>query len=142
MNRHMQQPRQSHVLSVVERGWRGARECSIALSARAVPVTHLIKGSLKADLRAMIRPYPGVELISVPRAMFRAWLWGLLVWGTMLGRVRWVLVDHERTLREVAWWCRVCGLTLVFIQETAQGYDLKRPDGERISLQALIGETR
>lgn len=142
MNHRRRQARPSGVLSVVERGWRGARECSIALSARAVPVTHLIKGSLQADLRAMIHPYPGVRLVSVPRAAFRAWLWGLLVWGTMWGRLKWVLVDHERTLREVAWWCRVCGLTPVFIQETGQGYDLRRPDGGPLSLQTLIGETR
>jgi len=139
---HHRRPHASEVLSVVERGWRGARECSITLSARAVPVTHLIKGSLKADLRAMIRPYPGVQLVSVPRAAFRAWLWGLLVWGTVRGRLKWVLVDHERTLREVAWWCRVCGLTPVFIQETGPGYDLRRPDGGRLSLANLIGETR
>jgi hypothetical protein len=139
---HRRRPHAPEALSVVERGWRGARECSITLSARAVPVTHLIKGSLKADLRAMIRPYPGVRLVSVPRIAFRAWLWALLVWGTMWGRLRWVLIDHERTLKEVAWWCRMCGLTSVFIQETGQGYDLRRPDGERLSVQALIGETR
>lgn len=130
------------MLSVVERGWRGARECSITLSARAVPVTHLIKGSLKTNLRAMIRPYPGVRLVCVPRIAFRAWLWGMLVWGTMLRRVKWVLVDHERTLREVAWWCRVCGVTPVFIQETAEGYDLRHPDSGPLSLETLIGEAR
>jgi hypothetical protein len=142
MRDRRQQPHASAVLSVVERGWRGVRECSIALSAQAVPVTHLIKGRLGADVRAMIRPYPGVRLVSVPRIAFRAWLWGLLAWGTIWGRLRWVLVDHERTLREVAWWCRVCGVTPVFIQETDQGYDLRRSDGERLSLQALIGGTR
>ncbi len=141
MSHRRRQPQASEVLSVVERGWRGARECSITLSARAVPVTHLIKGYLKADLRAMIRSYQGVQLVSVPRAAFRVWLWGLLVWGTMVGRLKWVLVDHERTLREVAWWCRVFGATPVFIQETDQGYDLKSPDGGQLSLQALIADT-
>ena len=122
---HRRRPPASEVLCVVERGWRGARECSITLSARAVPVTHLIKGSLKTNLRAMIRPYPGVRLVSVPRLAFRAWLWGLLAWGTMWGRLRWVLVDHERTLREVAWWCHLFGLRLVLVHETEMGYALE-----------------
>ena len=105
-----------------------------------MPVTHLIKGRLEADVRAMIRPYPGVRLISVSRPAFRAWLWSLLMWGTVWGRLKWVLIDHERTLREIAWWCRACGVTPVFIQETAQGYDLRRPDGQRLAVQALAGK--
>jgi len=112
------------VLSVVERGWRGARECSLVLSTVGVPVTHLIKGFLNAELREMIRPYPGIRMISVPRPLFRLWLWWTLCWQTTTGRLRWVLLDHERTLREISWWCRRFGLTSVAVHETHQGYEL------------------
>ena len=49
-----QRRRDPGVLSLVERGWFGARTCSLSLNAMEIPVTHLIKGSLNADLRAMI----------------------------------------------------------------------------------------
>jgi len=116
--------RRGEVLSVVERGWRGARECSLILSRMGIPVTHVIKGYLNAELRAMIQPYPGVRLVSVPRVVFRTWLWWLLVWRTLTGRLQWLLVDHDRTRREISWWCRAFGLTLVSIRETDHRYEL------------------
>jgi hypothetical protein len=90
----------------------------------AVQVTHLIKGSLSGELRAMIRPLPHVRIVSVPRTVFRIRLWGTLVWRTAMGRLRWLLSDHERTLREVSWWCRRFGVMLVSIHETEHGYEL------------------
>ena len=112
------------VLSVVERGWRGARECSLTLDAMAIPVTHLIKGYLTAELRAMIHPYPLIRIVSVPRPLFRVGLWWALARQTLTRRLRWVLVDHERTLREISWWCRLWGVALVTIHERDDGYEL------------------
>ena len=89
------------VLSVVERGWRGARQCSLALDAMAIPVTHLIKGYLTPELRAMVRPYPHIRLVSVPRVLFRVWLWPIVLWQTATGRLRWMHIDHERTFKGV-----------------------------------------
>ncbi len=114
----------SDVLSVVEQGWRGARECSLILRTRGIAVTHLVKGSLSAEVLAMIHPDSLIRIIDVPRATFRARLWALLVWRTMTKRVRWVLVDKERTLRELGGWCRWFGLTPVFIRETTEGFEL------------------
>ena len=125
------------VLSVVERGWHGARECSLALDAMAIPVTHLIKGYLNAGLRTMIRPYPHIRIVSVPRVLFRIWLWRLVLWQTLTGHLRWILIDHERTLREVAWWCRIFRLTPVVIRETEQGYELW-VGGRRMSFSSLF----
>ncbi|MBI3088495.1 MAG: hypothetical protein HYY91_06425 [Candidatus Omnitrophica bacterium] len=129
--------RRREVLSVVERDWRGARECSLTLNAMAVPVTHLIKGSLSRDVRAMIRPYPLIRLVSAPRMVFRVWLWWAVVRRTVLGRVRWVLLDQERTLRELAWWCRLWRVTPVLIQDTARGYTLA-VQGRPVSLGDLV----
>lgn len=109
---------------MVERGWRGARECSLALDVRGVHVTHLIKGALEPEVLAMIRPRPHIRVVAVPRWWFRAWLWGLLIVGSVRGRWAAVLVDHERTGREIAWWCRRWGVGLARIHETAEGYDL------------------
>ncbi len=130
--------RRREVLSLVERGWRGARECSLTLNAMAIPVTHLIKGRLTREVQAMIQPYPGVRIISVPRLAFRLWLWGILLWGTVGGQLHWLLVDHERTLHEVGWWCRAFGFTLVTIRQTDQGYTLHR-GAEECSLASVFG---
>ena len=125
------------VLSVVERGWFGARQCSLALDAMAIPVTHLIKGYLAPEIRAMIRTYPHIHIVSVPRLLFRAWLWTIMLWQTATGRLRWILIDHERTLKEVGWWCRVFRVTPVVIQQTAQGYELS-VDGQDTSFSSLF----
>lgn len=130
-------PRRGEVLSVVERGWRGARECSLTLNAMAIPVTHLIKGSLSREVRAMIRPYPHIHLVSVPRALFRLWLWWTVGWRTLAGRLRWVLVDQERTLRELTWWCRLWHVTTVLIHEADHGSTLT-VQGRPVSLGRLV----
>jgi len=103
----------------------------------AIPVTHLIKGYLTPELRAMIRPYPHIRIVSGPRLLFRVWLWGIVLWQTATGRLRWILIDHERTLKEVGWWCRIFHLTPVAIQETAQGYELS-VDGQHTSFSSLF----
>lgn len=116
--------RRGGCLSLVERGWRGARECSLALNARGIDVTHLVKGVLEPEVLAMIRPYPYIRLVAVSPGWFRPCAWRALVAGTLLGRWAAVLVDHERTGREIAWWCRLFGLRVASIRETGDGYEL------------------
>lgn len=133
-----QRRRDPGVLSLVERGWFGARTCSLSLNAMTIPVTHLIKGHLDAEVRAMIRPYPHIRIISVPRICFRVGVWGLICWQTLTGRLQWLLIDHERTLREVAWWCRLFRLTPLLIHETDEGYQLEIR-GQRRSFASVFG---
>ena len=109
----------------------------MALSAEGIPVTHLIKGYLRPDLRAMIRPAPHIRLVSVPRPLFRLWLWSLLLWQTLTGQLRWLLIDHERTLGEVSWWCRLWGVSPLVIQQDADGYALWL-NGRRVPVQDLF----
>ena len=130
--------RQVGVLSLVERGWQGARECSLVLSQRGIAVTHLIKGSLGRDLRAMIQPIPHVRIVDVPRYGFRLAMWWHLLVGSVRGTTRWVLVDHERTLREVRWWCRFFRVTRILIQPDGHDYVLF-VEGRAVSLQDIIG---
>jgi len=112
------------VLSLVERGWRGARECSLALSQRGIPVTHLVKGWVGREVRSMIHPHPLIRVIDVPRRLFRVRL-GMILLGDLLARhIRWVLIDNDRTLRQLRWWCRLFGVTLVCIRDVQAGYEL------------------
>ena len=122
--------RRSCVLSVVERGWHGARDCSLALNGRAIPVRHLIKGRLPRALRAIITPYPHIRITSAPRPLFPLALWWAIATQTAAGRLRWLLVDHERTWSRVQWWCRAFGLTPLLIREFDDHFELSA--GRRI----------
>jgi hypothetical protein len=126
------------MLSLVEHGWQGARQCSLALKSRHVSVTHVVKGWLERDLRAMIEPHPHIRVVSAPRWAFRLWVWPRVIVGTLQGRLRWILMDHERSHRELAWWCRCFGILPVMIQERdGGGYDLEI-HGRRVSLEELL----
>ena len=116
--------RPAEVLFAVERGWRGARECSRTLSRQGIAVTHVVKGWAPKEVRALVTPLPFVRMVWVPRWWFRLPLWVLLVAGSLRRRVRWVVVDHERTLREVSGWCKRTGVTLLWMQEHEHGYQL------------------
>ena len=129
--------RKQGVLSLVERGWSGARTCSLMLNIIAIPVTHLIKGWLNAEHRAMIQPRPHIRIISVPRPMFRIGMWLALAGSTLTGRLRWVLIDQERTHQEIGWWCRLFGIVPLMIRETHGGYELEQ-HGRPVSSAAVF----
>ncbi len=112
------------LLSLVERGWQGARECSLALAPRGIRVTHLVKGRLPADVRALIQPVEGIAIADAPRWWFRGSLWSRLIWGSLTRRLRWILCDHERTLAAIQPWCGPMGVTPVLIRELAEGAEL------------------
>ena len=118
--------RGGEVLSLVERGWSGARQCSLALSRAGIgiTVTHLIKGTVEPSVLRLIEPQPGIRVFSVPRFWFRPATWSLLGWRRLAGGLRWVLVDHERTTREIGGWCRWVGVTLISIRDVEGGYEL------------------
>lgn len=119
----------TRVLSLVERGWRGARELSLALKDRGVVVTHLIKGRLSKEVREMIRPYPSIRLVDVPKAVFPLACWAWVVTGGLLRRAQWVLVDRDRTASGLDWWCAVLRIGLVRIEERGGGFVVRL--GER-----------
>ena len=128
------------VLSLVEHGWRGARECSLQLSQHHIPVTHLVKGHLSREVLAMIRPDPNIRIIGIPRVLFRMWLWRFVGPGTMRGRIGWLLIDHQRTLSDVTWWCRRFRITPVLIRELPHGFELS-VDGNTVSMADVFGQT-
>ncbi len=126
------------MLSLVERGWRGARTCSLELAAQGIGTTHLIKGSVGGDVRALIQPRDGVRIVDVPRGLFRPAVWAYLAGAAVTRRMRWVLADSERTLREVAPWCRVTRAVPLLIRDAPQGYEVVH-DGQVVRPSAVFG---
>lgn len=126
------------VLSFVERGWRGARECSLAVSREGLTVLHLVKGALEPGVRALIRPVDGVAVRDVPRPLFRLAAWGLMLrpWGAR--RARWALFDNERTLAQLRGVCERRGIVPVFVSQQADGYELIA-DGRPRAISDIFG---
>ena len=119
----MSKQRTPLVISLVERGWQAARECSLDTQDHGGETLHMIKGYLHRDVQAMIAPKSKIHLLSLPKKLFWLGVWPLLVGYALMGRVRSLLVDNEQAYRRVRPWTRANGVNLVRIQLGAQGYE-------------------
>ena len=112
------------VLSLVERGWQAARECSLDLQEANVEWLHVVKGRLSRAVQAMVAPQPRIRLMSVPKTLFWPMI-GLLVGaGAVSGRLRAVLVDNPRSLRRLDRLGRMVRVPVAMVQEGAEGYEV------------------
>ncbi len=111
------------VLSLVERGWRAARECSLELARQGITVDHLVKGRLKGA-RCLVELPQAMALIDVPRQFFPVAVWAELLRQLFVRQVKWVLCDNERTLKRITPWCLWVGAAPVLVQESEAGYQL------------------
>ena len=134
--------RRAIVLSLVERGWQAARECSLDLGPQGVCVIHLIKGHVDRSVRALITPKPHVRTLSVPRRLFWPVLWLVCLGLTLTGRLRALLVDHERSYRRLSWWARMAHVNLTMVQQGTAGYELwigSKPVSRAVWREAVVG---
>ncbi len=84
-------------ISLVEKGWAGARRLSIELSRTGVGVRHLVRGTIAPEFLSVITPYPGVSIRGIPVRWYRIATWGtLLLWQFRPG-LHAVIVDNTRT---------------------------------------------
>jgi hypothetical protein len=122
------------ILSLVERGWQAARECSLQVPGDRALVIHLVKGRLSRAVRGMIEPHEHIRLWSVPRRLFWpcAWiLWMALRWR---GRLAATLVDNDRSLGRVRAWRRGATGGVFLVKPSARGYELRDdPQGRPLS---------
>ena len=117
--------RQPVVLSLVERGWQAARECSLDLQRQGGCVVHLVKGRLEPAVHAMIAPQPRVRVVSVRRTLFWPAAWAWCMGWLVTARLRMVLVDNERSFRRVRRWVGGSRVSLVRARQGGQGYELQ-----------------
>ena len=114
-------PAQRIAISLVEKGWGGARRLSIRLSRQGVPVRHLIRGRLPSEVLAVIQPYDGVTLRGIPRAWFKVVAWVELCRAGRRGAVAMVMVDNQRTAQWMARWVPWLRDRVVVIEEQPDG---------------------
>jgi len=112
------------VVSLVERGWRAARECSLDAQQRGLCVIHVVKGRLSRAVHAMIAQRPHIRVVSVSRRLFWPAAGALCGWLGLTGRLHSVLVDNERTLRRVKRWVHLSRIVPVLVREGRDGYEL------------------
>ncbi len=130
------------VLSLVERGWSAARECSLDIQGRGVYVIHIVKGRLSRAVHALIARKSNIHIISVPRTLFWPATWALFVGVCLTSRLRAMLVDNDRSYRRVGRWLHVVcprrgsrghrRVSLAVAKEDPGGYEVWI-DNERIS---------
>ncbi len=116
--------RRTIVLSLIERGWQAARECSLDTRQQGIDFVHLIKGRLNRAIRALIAPRPNVQIVIIPRSLFWPWAWALLIGSSVGGRLRSVLVDNERSYRRLHGWSRMACVNLIIVRQGSGGYEL------------------
>ena len=131
------------VVSMVEKGWGGARRVSIELAKQGIAVHHFVKGQLPDDLLAVLTPYAGMRITGWPVRWFRPGIWALLLWRTLTGRRPVVLVDNERAAAWVKGWR--FSTAPVMVLEREDGRPLIRlggRDADVAQIRALLGARR
>ena len=110
-----------YVLSLVEKGWAGARQLSIPLSRRGLRVRHLVCGALSGEVARILTPYPGMSIRGIPRQLYRVAAWLALQRGIWRKDIAAVLVDNERAFRWVSQVAPALRDRLVEVQEAEDG---------------------
>ncbi len=84
-------------ISLVEKGWAGARRLSIELSRKGVQVRHLVRGTIASEFVDIITPYPGISIRGIPVRWYRIATWGILLSWQFRPNLHAVIVDNART---------------------------------------------
>lgn len=112
------------VLSLVERGWQAARECSLDRQREGITFLHVLKGRLDRAVRALIRPESHIRIVSFPRLLFWPAVGALVLGLWVTGRLRALLVDNRRSYRRLYRMSRLACVPLVIVQWGDAGYEL------------------
>ncbi len=100
----MRHNKRVQVLSLVERGWQAARQCSLEAADQGAGTLHLIKGRLPSDVRALIPAHERIILDDCPKQLFWPLVYAYSLGGIFGGHLRAILVDNERSLGRMETW--------------------------------------
>ena len=124
------------VVCAVEVGWRGMRECSLALARQGASVLVLIKGDVAPDVLAMITRPPSLVLRDVPARRFAWQLARHLLSENGAPTPHLLIVNKTKTHRWAAALGRLRHWRVLRLEETDQGYRLCDASGGDVSLPA------
>ena len=123
------------VISLVEKGWAGARQLTLRAAGQGRSIHHLVKGKLPRELIAALTPCPGMTIRGFSVRWYRWVVWARL-WVAR-GRLASVLVDNERA---IAWVEKCCpGVPVFLAQESDEGAPQLFRQGRAVEPGALWG---
>ena len=114
-------------ISLVEKGWAGARRYSIELVGQGMLVEHVVRGQLSAAVLEIITPYPGMRIVSYSRRWYRVMTWWWLASSVYRRRRTMVIVDNPRAAQWVGAWFPMLRRHVVLIQEQPDGSPIVIP---------------
>ena len=94
----------SIALSLVERGWQAARELSLRDAEQGQATWHLVKGWLPVQVRQIIQPIKGIQVLGIPKPCFWPISWGVCAALQIFGKLRLVVVDNLRSEKRLRSW--------------------------------------
>ncbi len=109
------------VISLVEKGWGGARRLSIQLAGRGVTVSHYVRGCLSRELLGVVTPYAGMTIRGFDPRWYKTIVWFILLSTQGQREALMVLVDNERTFSWVKRFFPRLQDALVLVHELPDG---------------------
>ena len=125
------------VLCAVEVGWRGMRECAVALGRQGATVEVLIKGEVEPAVLGMITRRHGVTIRALAARRFVWTLTGRLLAACSTSGERLAIVTKPKTQRWVSAVGRLRRWRVLCLIEAPVGYRLFDTADKEVSLPAL-----
>ncbi len=126
------------IISLVEKGWTGARQVTIDAVCAGHSVRHFVRGKLPRTVLEVLTPYPNMRIQGYSPRWYRMVVWGALVRRTLSMSTPLVLVDNERALRWVTRWFSWWRNRVVLVPESLGAPLLLTPSGEPIDRQQWL----
>ena len=126
------------VLSLVEKGWAGARQLSIHLARAEGEVEHLVRGRISRDVLAVMTPHPGMRIRGIPRQWYKVIVWIRLFVAQRLRQPSLILIDNERTAQWIDRWFPSLRKSVVLVLEAPDGSPQVFRQGQVIEVGALL----
>jgi len=126
------------IVSLVEKGWAGARQITMSAVQAGHDVQHFVRGRLSHVLLEALTPYPRMRIRGYSPSWYRVAVWGALVRRTLTLSAPIVLVDNERAMRWVAQWFPWWRSRVIMVREPPDGPLLLTIAGQPIDRQQWL----
>ncbi len=127
-----------HVLSLVEKGWAGARQVSIRFTESGAQVEHLVRGWISREVLEVITPYRGVRVRGIPKQWYKVIAWVRLFLDQGSRHLTLILVDNERTVQWIGRWFPALRQKVVLVLEAPDGSPQIFWRGRAVEVSALL----